>query len=404
MSQWVIYMKQKSKKMVGITAAMVVIVSLLVVSVPAKELEGAEKIPKEEREWMAREEKKIQEELKDPEFLKKLERSKNRKWYSYEELYGKELDEKDREYMRILKRMEREGIDTNELFDAMDDFLMSQYYEDLEAQRTGTVYQPKELDVVQFSKEFEKRKLEERKGNVHIEKENKANENFNLDIRPLRGDVDTDLIYYSPWDQFVYVTNNDNAKFYLEETEFAGIGVWVHLDHGANDYIDYTWRTYRGRDPEWIKNYVFWHINTFHPENKYHPNGVYLYDVEDVHIKYFIQADTVKDMYHYPSNKWVHLKENGFFKKVELWSEATYYLDSGSWVKYGYPDSVEGGAQIIENNGNAYTSTGNAYYRTPWGSPSYYPDYADRDFGYGSETGYVLHLESHPLHQQAVLS
>ncbi|MEA1994256.1 MAG: hypothetical protein U9N35_07695 [Euryarchaeota archaeon] len=308
-------MKNKGK-ISGMMAAVAIIISLLVVSVPAKEQEGAEKIPKEEREWMAQEEKKIQGELKDPEFVKKLERSKNRKWYSYEELYGKELDEEDREYMRILKRMEREGIDTNELFEEIEERTIGRY---VEAQKRGTEYQPEKIDILQFAKKFERRKLEERKGSVHIEKENKANENFDINMWPLRGDVDTDFIYYSPWDQDVWITNNDDAKFYLEETEFAGIGVWVHL------------------------------------------------------------------------------KENRFFKKVELWSEAKYRIDSGTWVKYGYPDEAYGGAQIIENNGYVYTSTGNAYHTD-------YPTINCRNMGAGSQTGISFYLCSHSLHQQAVLS
>jgi len=148
------------------TAAIVVIVSLLMISVPAEEKDDkySPEIPKEKWEWMVQEEEKIKAKMEDPEFKKLLEKSHNRKWYSYEELYGLELDDEDKEYMKILDRLEKEGIDTSELFDEIEKYIESQYQEYLESQRSGSDYNYEKLDIVQFARDFEKRKLEERKG------------------------------------------------------------------------------------------------------------------------------------------------------------------------------------------------------------------------------------------------
>ncbi|MCD6558897.1 MAG: hypothetical protein J7K57_03360 [Palaeococcus sp.] len=35
-------------------------------------------------------------------------------------------------------------------------------------------------------------------------------------------------------------------------------------------------------------------------------------------------------------------------KMFELWSEATYYPSTDTWVKHGYPDSYGGGLYIIQ--------------------------------------------------------
>jgi len=91
------------------------------------------------------------------------------------------------------------------------------------------------------------------------------------------------------------------------------------------------------------------------------------------------------------------LVNEGHIKKIELWSEANYYPNSGTWDNYGYPNESQGGANIIRNHGYAYTSTGCAYYIP-------YPYSAWRTFGGGSETGIMLRIWSHPWHQQAVLS
>ena len=150
--KWVIKM---NRKILGMMAAIAVIISLLIVSVPAEEKDDkySPEIPKEKRIWMAQEEEKIKAKMEDPEFKKLLERSHNRKWYSYEELHGKELNEEDREYMKIIDRLEREGIDTSELFDEIEKYLTSEEY--LKTRR---------FNKVQFAKDFEKRKLKEEKG------------------------------------------------------------------------------------------------------------------------------------------------------------------------------------------------------------------------------------------------
>jgi len=150
----------KKMKIWGMTAAIVVIVSLLMISVPAEEKDDkySPVIPKEKREWMAQEEEKIKAKMEDPEFKKLLERSHNRKWYSYEELYGKELNEENIEYTKILDRLEKEGIDTSELFDEIEKYLESQYQEYIESQRTGADYNYEKLDMVQFARDFEKRR------------------------------------------------------------------------------------------------------------------------------------------------------------------------------------------------------------------------------------------------------
>ena len=141
----------RKRKIWVMTAAIAVIVGLLTVSIPAEEKDLSEKEEETElEEVLAR--------WDDPEVKKILERSDNRKWYSYEELYGKELDEEDKEYMRILERMEREGIDITEFFEEIEERTIGKY---VEAQKRGVEYLPEEFDIVQFAKDFEKRKLRE---------------------------------------------------------------------------------------------------------------------------------------------------------------------------------------------------------------------------------------------------
>ncbi|MEA1993121.1 MAG: hypothetical protein U9N35_01815 [Euryarchaeota archaeon] len=172
----------KKSKMVGIAAVMAVIVSLLVVSVPAKESEGAEKIPKEEREWMAREEKKIQEELKDPEFVKKLERSKNRKWYSYEELYGKEKEESTGcPACRASQCGPGNCHDRNDITNGGSD---------------------EETDLIYYYPGY-------------------------------RGI------------EWAYVHNCDSIKFWLSNAEFEGVGAWVQLDYDPEAEYSLTWENYQ---------------------------------------------------------------------------------------------------------------------------------------------------------------
>ncbi|MEA1992790.1 MAG: hypothetical protein U9N35_00115 [Euryarchaeota archaeon] len=378
----------KKGKILGMMAAVAIIISVVMVSVPAEKEESTEKyspkIPKEKREWMAREEKKIQEELKDPEFVKKLERSKNRKWYSYEELYREELDEEDKEYMRILKRMEREGIDTTELFDEIEEYLESQYQDYLESQSTGSNYNYEKLDIVQFAKDFEKREFGKKGAKNDQERPVVYNNSEYVHANGKRC-YGTDRIYYTPFNQEVYVRClsgiNDNLMLYLRDTSYVGLGIWVHLYNGT--VYDFTWKSYYTAQNR--VNYVLWYLNANY--------GIASDDIRLIHMKYFIQGSYVEDLYHYSEQEWVYLVN----KEIELWSEANYYPNSGTWNNYGYPDVYQGGARIIEDNGHVYTSTGCAYH-TP------YPYSAWRTFGGGSETHVVLRLFSHPLHQQAVLS
>ena len=187
----------KKRKILGMAAAITVMVSLLIVSIPAEEKDDkySPEILKEKRIWMAQEEEKIKAKMEDPEFKKLLERSHNRKWYSYEELYGKELNEEDREYMKILERMEKEGIDTSELFDEIERYIRS----------TG-----KKIDKVQFAKEFERRKLEKRKDTKTPCKECEVCTSGSCvdidDVTNGGGDIETDLIYYSPWGVSLYMS------------------------------------------------------------------------------------------------------------------------------------------------------------------------------------------------------
>jgi len=373
----------KKRKIIGMTAMIAVIVSLLIVNVPAEEKEKTEQysqdIPQEKREWMAQEEEKIKTKMEDPEFIKLRERSHNRKWYSYEELYELGLDEDDIEYMKILDRLEKGGIDTSELFDEIEKYIESQYQEYLESQRTGSDYNYEKLDIVQFAKDFEKRKLEERR-NKKPQRNFEAYSSSDYVRMNSRGDWGRDRIYYTPFNQEVFVENNDDLIFYLRYTSYVGLGIWVHLYNGT--VYDFTWKSYY--TPQNRVNYVLWYL-----EANY---GITSDNIRLIHMKYFIQGSFVEDLYHYPEQEWVYLVN----KEIELWSEANYYPSSGTWVNYGYPNVYQGGAQIIENNGYAYTSTGNAYYTR-------YPYSAYRTFGGGSETHIVLRLFSHPLHQQAVL-
>lgn len=367
-------------------AAIAVIVSVLIVSVPAEEKENKDnKLEKILARW------------NDPEVKKILERSHNRKWYSYEELYEVELDEEDREYMKILDRLEREGIDISELFDEIDKYLMSQYYGYLEAQRTGFQFHPQELDIVQFAKDFEKRKLREE---GIAGKEIVSQTLSTIKTPQIRGDVATDVIYYPP--TYISVFNNDDLYFDLYNASFAGIGVWVHLKN-YGEHVDYTWTSYYvpgtsiRRSPSWIKDYVKYDLNTYHQETA-HYSEVTWNDVKDVHIKYFIQGSGAYWMIHRDKGESVSLMIGGTTKKIELWSEATYYRNSGTWVEYGYPWANYGGATLIDNRNYVYTSTGNAYYE------HHYPTLDRRRFGGGSQTHILLTLWSHPLHQQAVLN
>ena len=180
--------------------------------------------------------------------------------------------------------------------------------------------------------------------------------------------------------QFVYVHNNDDIKFYLHDTSYIGLGEWVFLYNGT--VYDFTWRNYYDPQSEvnWILNYLW---------NNY---GITRSEVRLIHMKYFIQGNSVYQMYHLEQG-WVYLGN----RYIELWSEANYYPNSGTWDNYGYPDKSQGGANIIKNHGYAYTSTGNSYYNP-------YPQCVFRHFESGSETGIELTLYSHPWHQQAVLS
>ncbi len=174
---------------------------------------------------------------------------------------------------------------------------------------------------------------------------------------------------------------NDNLVLYLRSTSYVGLGVWVHLYNGTHK--DYTWKSYHS--PEWVVDYVL--------DDLWQKYGITSDNIRVIHMKYFIQGSYVEDLYHCSEQEWVYLVN----KEIELWSEANYYPNSGTWDNYGYPNVYQGGAQIIENNGHVYTSTGCAYY-TP------YPYSAWRTFGGGSETGIVLRIWSHSWHQQAVLS
>jgi len=381
------------RKILGMTVAIIVIISLLIVNVPAEEKENNEL-------------KKVLARWNDPEVKKILERSHNRKWYSYEELYGKELSEKDREYMRILDRLEREGIDTSELFDEIDRYLTSRYYEYLEAQRTGNKFQAEEFDKVQFARDFEERKLRER--GTYIKKETIYPSLSPIKTFQTKGDVATDVIYYPP--TYITVFNNDDLYFKLYNASFVGIGVWVILKN-YGDHIDYTWRSYyvpgtsTRRSPSWIKDYVKYDLNTYHQETAHYPEVTWN-DVKEVHIKYFIQGYNAYWMVHRDKQEEVSLEITNDqygnpvdrYKKIELWSETTYHVNSGTWEDYGYPWANYGGATLIDSRNYVYTSTGNAYYAT------YYPTLSYRSFGGGSETGIILTLWSHPLHQQAVLN
>ena len=202
------------------------------------------------------------------------------------------------------------------------------------------------------------------------------------------GDVATDVIYYPP--TYIPVTNCDKVYFDLYNANFKGTAVWVHMKPGAPvQWIDYTWRYYYR--PNVVRDYVLYDIN----EN--HPKGVTLNDVLDVHIKYFSQGSGAYKMIHRGTQKEVSLMIGGTTKKIELWSEITWDYLNNRWVhEYGYPWANYGGATLIDSRNYVYTSTGNACYAT------YYPTLSYRSFGGGSETGIILTLWSHPLHQQAI--
>jgi len=125
----------------------------------------------------------------------------------------------------------------------------------------------------------------------------------------------------------------DPATFYFDHGSFAGI--YASAKVGTLWYI-FTWSTYR--TPSEVKD---WIINYLKNEKGVAPN-----EVELVHIKYFIQG-YASWMKRYSTTVYFDNAPVQDCILFELWSEATYYPSTNTWVKYGYPDYNLGGLFVI---------------------------------------------------------
>lgn len=329
-------------------------------------LESGAKAPSsDDFERRAKEDRKLERKKDDPGYRKLWEKEAKRKLLHHEEKV-------DPEYRQILQRLKREGLNLTELFREMEHEIRS----------SG-----KKIDKVEFAREFEKREL--KNGETSATATSQATIALSTtssctNVGPgTPGRYDTDRIYYDPLNEEAYVDVRDRIKFYLTDANYIGLGEWVHLYNGS--VIDFTWTGYYEPESEvnWILSYL---------EDNY---GITSDEVEQIHMKYFINAKDAYDMKHLDDNEWVWLGD----RDIELWSEANYYPNNpvgDRWENYGYPDENEGGVDIIEDNRSVDTSAGFSYHNA-------YPECTYRHFGGGSETGIELTIYSHPWHQESIV-
>jgi len=284
-------------------------------------------------------------------------------------------DPKVQEYYRILKFMELNGIDTRGFFLMLEKrirethelittdeaiALAKQYYQ----QKTGRRIDDNALKILAVEEPL---------------------------IKPM-GSTEVDTIYdiYNP-SKKIYVQTRTKLKFDINDAFWRGMATYVHIKpqfqslYGYKEYYDYTWQDYYS--PEEEKNWVIDDL-----KRKY---GIQEYMIEKVHIKYFINAKstTVSDY----TNTVQVADSSGAPIWVELWSEANYYPDSGTWSNVGYPEEPMGGLFILIDNGEVHTSAGFAMDDyTP------YPTFSSRTFGGGSETHISLTIYSNIWHQQQI--
>ncbi len=223
-------------------------------------------------------------------------------------------------------------------------------------------------------------------------------------IKPM-GSTEVDTIYdiYDP-SKKIYVQTRTKLKFDILDAQYVGMATYVYIKDeyvGKStpkgngiipEHYDYTWTMYT--PPEDEKNWVLNDLN-----QKY---GITENMVEMIHIKYFTNAKA-KRVYYEGWSLGINMGTTiagyiaYYYSWIELWSEANYYPDSGTWDGEGYPNDRDGGAEIIKNNGEVHTSAGFAMEGyTP------YPIFSYREFGGGSETHISLKLYSSIWHQQQI--
>ena len=130
----------------------------------------------------------------------------------------------------------------------------------------------------------------------------------------------------------------DPATFHFDDAGYF-IGTYASAKVGSYWYI-FAFNFTNYKSPSELKN---WILNVLKNNYSISPNRVEL-----VHMKYFIQgyAPWMKKY-----SVTVHFDNAPVQDYIlfELWSEATYYTSTDTWVKYGYPDSDMGGLFIILN-------------------------------------------------------
>ncbi|CAD5243395.1 conserved exported protein of unknown function [Thermococcus camini] len=290
-----------------------------------------------------------------------------------------QFDPKMREYYRILRLMELNGINT-------EDFLLM-----LEKRIRKTHEQITTDEAITLAKQYYQQKTG-RRFDYRILKILEIGES----LKPM-GSTEVDTIYdiYNPPTK-IYVQTRTKLKFDILDAQYVGMATYVHIKpqfqslHGYKAHYDYTWQSYYS--PEDEKNWV---INDL--KKKY---GIQEYMIEKVHIKYFINAKARK-VYYEGLTVGVSMGTTiaGYveynYSWIELWSEANYYPDSKTWSNVGYPNDWEGGVEKIRNNMEVHTSAGYAMVGyTP------YPAFSYREFGAGSETHIPLKIYSSIWHQQ----
>ncbi|AEC52637.1 hypothetical protein PNA2_1722 [Pyrococcus sp. NA2] len=250
------------------------------------------------------------------------------------ELMQKErFDPKVQQYYRIIKLMELNGIDTR-------DFLLMLEKRIRETHEFMIIDKAIAL-AKQYYQEKTGKRINDNALNVLREEE------F---IRPMSS-TEIDEIYdiYDP-SMKIYVQTLTKLKFDILDAQYVGMATYVRI---KGDYVgkptpkgngiipehyDYTWISYHS--PEDEKNWVLSDLN-----QKY---GITEDMVELIHIKYFVNAKAKKAYYEgqtvginmgtivlpitptrvkaqYPNS---HTYEYAW---IELWSEANYYPDLGTW-------------------------------------------------------------------------